>query len=250
MMGSMHEHDRRRGRPDGPRTPSTPEPALPAGVSNALLARAAEKHVARVLTGMAHVEYGDVHPDHGTATRMHAELRGAPSGGSKPSVEPVWWPREGHAHAATAKWFSRYVVQGHLLNEHVGGPGDDLHNLTPLTKKANSEHHAAAEKNLKEEHLKKGKIIEYDVKVQYPTGNNGLTGEGVGLSGATAQDFTANFGSRLPKILEADVTVYDANEVWEYGEGWVVRNEAYIDHQEAEMEKTDTSGTDTMDTSV
>lgn len=41
------------------------------------------------------------------------------------------------------------MVQGHLLNEKLGGPGSDMRNLTPFAKSTNSQHHAYVEKKAK-----------------------------------------------------------------------------------------------------
>jgi hypothetical protein len=43
---------------------------------------------------------------------------------------------------------SRYRV-GHLLNNNVGGSGNDWHNLTPLSPSGNSLHHTRAERDIK-----------------------------------------------------------------------------------------------------
>lgn len=60
----------------------------------------------------------------------------------------------------------RRYVQGHLLNRRIGGPGDNLRNLTPLTNSANTTHYARVEKTIKA--LAKNEDVDYEVKVNYP----------------------------------------------------------------------------------
>jgi hypothetical protein len=60
-----------------------------------------------------------------------------------------------------------WYVQGHLLNEHLGGPGMRF-NLTPITKKANNEHKSVVETELKQLVNEKGKVISYTIKALDP----------------------------------------------------------------------------------
>ncbi|MFN8752742.1 MAG: DNA/RNA non-specific endonuclease, partial [Betaproteobacteria bacterium] len=59
-------------------------------------------------------------------------------------------------------------VQGHLLNRLLGGPGNDLRNLTPLTYKSNGDHEREAESKVKDLVNDKGKAVRYEVTVNYP----------------------------------------------------------------------------------
>jgi hypothetical protein len=89
-----------------------------------------------------------------------------PGKGSAPSQEadfpPIWKDldkkRNGH----------RLYIKGHLLNNKLGGPGDRLANITPLTYSANKRHFDAAEEALQEEVIKKKKYVHYEVHVNYP----------------------------------------------------------------------------------
>ena len=69
------------------------------------------------------------------------------------------------------KLFSRlkgngsYYVRGHLLNEHIGGPGT-LENLTPLSKDGNKNHLRAAEVPIKIA-VQGGAIVDYILTVKY-----------------------------------------------------------------------------------
>ncbi|MGH9066538.1 MAG: DNA/RNA non-specific endonuclease [Acidimicrobiales bacterium] len=78
--------------------------------------------------------------------------------GTTPSVKPSWWPGKD-------PWWKANMVQGHLLNENLGGPGNDLRNLAPISKKANSEHLHQVEKAAKQIAIDTGKAIVYAVSV-------------------------------------------------------------------------------------
>ncbi|NEP48903.1 MAG: DUF4157 domain-containing protein [Moorea sp. SIO3C2] len=79
--------------------------------------------------------------------------------GSSPSVAPKWWPKPG-----TEPYWTKHIVRGHLLNEKVGGPGNDLRNLTPLGKTANHDHEKQIEQHLKSD-VKANEYVEYQVNV-------------------------------------------------------------------------------------
>ena len=80
--------------------------------------------------------------------------------GSPPSsnVRPAWWP-------TGDDWWTRYMVQGHLLNENLGGPGTDLRNLAPISKVANKEHEQKVESVAKHAAIKQGGPVIYSVDV-------------------------------------------------------------------------------------
>ena len=61
-------------------------------------------------------------------------------------------------------------VAGHLLNHKMHGPGYKRWNLTPLTQKTNSKMKEQSENPAKTEMLGKGKVLSYDVKVNYKAG--------------------------------------------------------------------------------
>jgi hypothetical protein len=87
-------------------------------------------------------------------------------GGSKPSVRPPWWANMMSDPATDGPWVSNYVVQGHLLNDNLGGPGNDMRNLTPFAKGTNAHHHARVERAAKDIQ-KRGNILHYQVTVDY-----------------------------------------------------------------------------------
>jgi hypothetical protein len=63
----------------------------------------------------------------------------------------------------------RLYVRGHLLNHHVGGPGDDPRNLTPLTYVANGDHLRMVEKDIKRVVNDEKGMVHYEVHVDYPS---------------------------------------------------------------------------------
>jgi hypothetical protein len=86
--------------------------------------------------------------------------------GSSPSVRPSWWAAMMADPGTDGAWVSNNVVQGHLLNEHLGGPGSDMRNLTPFAKSTNSQHHAYVEKKAKAI-FARGNVVRYQVTVNY-----------------------------------------------------------------------------------
>jgi hypothetical protein len=63
-----------------------------------------------------------------------------------------------------------YYVKGHMLNENVGGPGD-WKNLTPLSRKGNSDHESIVESLVKAA-FGSGAVVEYNVVANYGYGKN------------------------------------------------------------------------------
>ncbi|HEX3763295.1 MAG TPA: DUF4157 domain-containing protein [Kofleriaceae bacterium] len=86
--------------------------------------------------------------------------------GSAPSVRPSWWTAMNSDPGTDGSWVSNNVVQGHLLNHNLGGPGDDMRNLTPFAKSTNSQHHTFVEKAAKDIKAR-GNIMHYKVAVDY-----------------------------------------------------------------------------------
>ncbi len=171
--------------------------------------------IQRLVVQYGGTNYNDV------GTTMQAEIDPkVPEMGSKPSVRPNWWP--GCTTPAGQTWMSRYMVQGHLLNEQVGGPGNTMDNLTPITKSTNSQHHAKVEKAVKQ--LAKSNLVRYHVTADYsrhPTGAE-LTGDptAIGIN----NDLNANVAPKLAYQLDAEYTAYDYNtgkqvaqDSWEIG---------------------------------
>ncbi|MEU9047002.1 DUF4157 domain-containing protein [Kitasatospora sp. NPDC048343] len=178
---------------------------------------AQELSVQRAFTGAAYVSYGGVNAN-GVGTTMHAELWPGQLGtGSVPKEQPSWWPKTG----TTGTWFKNYMVQGHLLNHNVGGPGV-MKNMTPITASANSAHHAKVEKDVKDEVLNKGNVVEYYVEADYskhPAAKDFKTGDpGVDT------DIDTNYADKLAGKVHAEYTVYDTTGKELRGDAWEIEN--------------------------
>lgn len=123
--------------------------------------------------------------------------------GSSPSVEPPWWQNMKKSDPAIANFVSNYLVQGHLLNDNIGGPGDSMSNLTPITKSANSTHNSKVEQKVKKYFTKKGFYqIEYDVEADYDS--KGPTWQNLGAPNNKIQPWLPYF----PKTLHAEFAVW------------------------------------------
>jgi DNA/RNA non-specific endonuclease len=59
------------------------------------------------------------------------------------------------------------MVQGHLLNQNLGGPGSTMSNLTPITQSTNRQHEKKAESEVKDLVITQKKIVNYDVWADY-----------------------------------------------------------------------------------
>jgi hypothetical protein len=136
----------------------TPDAALPANQRRGVLMAGSKK------AGTAQdAVFGALTAD-GCATQMTAIINSGYDdlGGTEPKAGT--WPPFWVAPAKPQS--SDYWVRGHLLNHNLGGPGE-ARNLTPITKKTNSQHHALIEKLLKVAAERRDTIIEYRVTATY-----------------------------------------------------------------------------------
>ncbi|MFE3525139.1 DUF4157 domain-containing protein [Streptomyces sp. NPDC059161] len=163
--------------------------------------------IQRAFTGQPYVQYGPIHPTHDAGTLMHAEVHpGKTGGGSKPSVRPNWWPDgSSSASQATQTWFSNYMVQGHLLNHNIGGPGDDMKNLTPLVKSANSTHSKKVEQDIKG-YVNQNYVVEYEVRVDY---SNSPSAKDLKAPQGIQSEIDSNYAHHLAHAIEVEYSVYD-----------------------------------------
>lgn len=140
-----------------------------------------------------------------SGVRMRVQLGpGADLTGGSPPIEwPRWWGKVG---ADTAKYFSSYMVQAHLLNMKLGGPGVRK-NLAPMSKYGNRKHHDNAESEMKKE-VGNRNTVEYQVEIS----KWGIT---------AAQLMGKNEAARLPTVA-ADID----------GNGWgnLIANEMSADN--------------------
>lgn len=67
---------------------------------------------------------------------------------------------------ATSTSTASYYVLGHLLNQELGGPGNQWGNLTPLSRSGNGLHETRVESQVKGK-VAAGKVIRYEVRVVY-----------------------------------------------------------------------------------
>lgn len=63
--------------------------------------------------------------------------------------------------------YPNYIVEGHLLNHKLHGPGNVSWNLTPIAKQTNSEMNSKFERFAKKHILGEGKVVKYEVEVEY-----------------------------------------------------------------------------------
>jgi hypothetical protein len=82
--------------------------------------------------------------------------------GSRPSVDHTRYDKINRRKRGNGA----YYIKGHLLNERLGGTGADWKNLTPLTRRANSEHERTAEARVKTA-VNAGNMVYYKVVAQY-----------------------------------------------------------------------------------
>ena len=147
----------------------------------------------------------------GCGTDMHVYIDGANdkdlNKGSPPSVVPNWWPTSG----AAAPYLSQYAVQGHLLNQDLGGPGNTMENLAPITRSTNTTHFTNIEKAVKTA-VAQDMGVEYRVRAYYD-------GVGPPLSdfGSGAPPDLQQYLQHFPHEIGADYDIYDRQNVKKTG---------------------------------
>jgi hypothetical protein len=98
--------------------------------------------------------------DEGASGAIASVLTPSHPPGSEPADEPKIWKSLGTLVG------KKNYVQGHLLNENLGGPGRRF-NLTPINKKANADHLSKIERTVKKAVNVDKKIMSYTVDVVY-----------------------------------------------------------------------------------
>jgi|GEM_PF-6504582 len=150
---------------------------------------------------------GGVKNDSGTEVKTGLIVVGDTNGGSPVSVLPNWWPQ---GPARTAEDFVREnFVQGHLLNEKLGGPGNTMQNLTPLTRSTNSQMSASLE-SLAKKYLQQGYGIKYWVQADYSSTPT------VADVGAAHLDYSEKiklqqYLNKMPGKIWGQITLYAKN---------------------------------------
>lgn len=111
--------------------------------------------------------WGALNSGAGFGTFMEANLQpgflggGSATGGAP--ANPTWTALLRRRTNGGASFY----VQGHLLNEHLGGPGNLWKNLTPLTQSANADHKNMAEEAIKLAANTPGNTVIYRVRPVY-----------------------------------------------------------------------------------
>ncbi len=113
--------------------------------------------------------YGPLVNGFGSSARVErlAKAPGAAGipGGSEPTgaaAGPDWGALLRRKHGE-----GTYYIRGHLLNNHLGGPGNTWTNLTPITRSANSTMSASFEEPVKAKVLTENKTVHFQVTANY-----------------------------------------------------------------------------------
>ncbi|MDM0001803.1 DUF4157 domain-containing protein [Variovorax sp. J22P240] len=169
------------------------------------------------------VTFGGV-DDQGGAKKVEASIftKKHPEGTRPGDFAPIWESLadlgRGEGKAVRADWY----VQGHLLNQRVGGPGARF-NLTPITKKANAQHEEFVESKIKDE-IEAGKVLFYSVTPQSPWGDLKITRltelkKKQANHRSQAEESEIRSLKALGKLTQGFVCV--AYELKKSGKGWV-----------------------------
>jgi hypothetical protein len=173
------------------------------------------------------VKYGGL--KNGVGTSMEAFIDHTDvSYGSSPQEEPYWWDNMKGLSSGIKSFTSRYLVQGHLLNDNLSGPGE-MKNMTPITKSANTQMLNFYEKVLKTEVLSNGKDITYRVFPQYhykkaPTAEE-IAGGNLGSSDKSTLD-SSGYLNYFCDWIYADYKVHDGFGNTSESKGLWVKNES------------------------
>lgn len=144
--------------------------------------------------------YGPLHNGCGTDMHVYIDGKNDPDlgKGSKPSVVPPWFSAPGAAGA----YLSSHVVQGHLLNMELGGPGDTMKNMTPISKSTNLTHFKQVEDAVKT-------AIAMDYGVEYRVRPDYNTHPSVADFGASAPAGLAGLLLKMAGTIGADYDIYN-----------------------------------------
>lgn len=102
---------------------------------------------------------------YGSSVHVARLSRPVPPGGSV--------TQSGHSHGNFDKLRNRFdgarsfYVKGHLLNNHLGGPGTDWKNLTPMSATENTRLSSGFEEHVKNAVLTRGETVEFQVTATY-----------------------------------------------------------------------------------
>jgi hypothetical protein len=139
-------------------------PADPSADINLLLDRlaAATAHFMPRIGGSTAPVYGPLADGFGTSVRVERLAQPCP-GGSSPSIEGPDWLTLKRRYTGEGTTY----IRGHLLNDHLGGPGNTWTNLTPLSRSANSSMSARFEEPVKTKVLTDKRAVHFVVTANY-----------------------------------------------------------------------------------
>lgn len=172
----------------------------PAAVQLLRLQASAGNHAVATVVQRYNIKYGALHNDCGTDMHVYIDGKNDPDlgKGSAPSVRPSWWPASG----PVAAYLSAYVVQGHLLNQGLGGPGDTMKNLTPITKSTNTTHFKKIEHEVKT-------AVNADFGVEYRVRPDYTQPPKLADLGHSPPPGVAALLANMAGVIGADYDVYD-----------------------------------------
>jgi len=94
-----------------------------------------------------------------------------PQGTAPRDYAPIWENLADLGAGVPKRVRKDWYVQGHLLNENLGGPGMRF-NLTPITKQANNKHKAEVETGVKKKVNDDGLVLYYSVTAKRAWGGS------------------------------------------------------------------------------
>ena len=171
------------------------------------------------------VKYGSKSNDCGTEMAAQIDHTDV-TYGSSPQEQPSWWSGMSSLSSNIATFMSRYMVQGHLLNDNVGGPGV-MKNMTPITKSTNTQMLWFFEKEVKDAVLRDGYDVDYFVQADYsnhPTANE-LAGSKLSSTDKNTLD-NSGYLDYMAHAIYAHYDIKDANGIIYSSQGRHVKNES------------------------
>jgi hypothetical protein len=114
------------------------------------------------------IHFGATHSPTKDGTSMEAEMLGPDHRIGEEPGDGVWSKRTQEMRVAAGTTGDRQsYVAGHLLNHHIGGPGNDSRNLAPIPRDANQAHEAEVENHVKRLVNIEKAWVYYKVEVQH-----------------------------------------------------------------------------------
>ena len=102
---------------------------------------------------------------------------------------------------------------GHLLNHHIGGPGNDWRNLTPITSSANASHLNDVERNVKALVTTHNRWVRYEVVAEYSGSAPAVTGNVHPLEASFARRLRWSYQLKKPSPTNPNRLVNDSQAV-------------------------------------